>query len=86
MKTLHIVTGSTGEYYDRGEWLVRAFRTKVAAQRYCTKCSEAAATIFAAYTGSSRYDILDKANKFDPGMQMDYTGTHYYVQTCPVSE
>lgn len=88
MKTLHIVTGSTGEYSDRREWLVQAHRTKAAARRHGIACQEAADALYRKYAPTEMdYDrIPDKANKFDPRMGTDYTGTHYYVQTCPVSE
>jgi hypothetical protein len=37
MDTIHLVCGTTGEYSDRYEWIVAAFSTEEAAQKYIDK-------------------------------------------------
>lgn len=80
---LHVVIGSTGEYSDRSEWLVRAFRDEAAAREWAEKAATRAKEIEA--VRGSRYDVDPDSNEFDPHMTMDYTGTSYYVQDVPLA-
>lgn len=86
MKTIWIVQGSTGEYSDHTEWVVRAFVSKVKAERLVVEAQARANEIGIAksdYSGSWWTLEGNKdprtVNEFDLNMQLDYTGTHY---TC----
>lgn len=79
MKTLYVVTGTTGEYSDRSEWLVRAYLSETEAEAHAEKAGAKAAELFA--TRSNKYrSPPEGSNEHDPRMQMDYTGTTYFVQ------
>lgn len=77
---IYVVTGSTGEYSDRTEWPVRAFRTQAQAEELVERASARARELFQEREskGGWGYDYSGK-NAYDPRMQMDYTGTTYYV-------
>ena len=79
---ISIVMGMTGEYSDRSEWPVRAFLTARRAEKYALAAKQRADVIAKEHGGTRLVpqDILQqKPNELDPGMQMDYTGTEYFV-------
>lgn len=88
---IHVVFGSTGEYSDRTEWPVVAYTQELDAQSHVAAATAKAREIEAAiqsYHGED-WDYeknLCKTNQFDPQMQMDYTGTHYYMVTVELKE
>lgn len=47
MTTIHVVTASQGEYSDRTEWNVKAFRDAEKAKTFCDKISAVARDTFA---------------------------------------
>jgi hypothetical protein len=72
---LWLVTGSTGEYSDRSEWVVAAFATEAKAQRYAELAQNEADRIDS--LRPNRYNSAGMDNRFDRRMSMDYTGTRY---------
>lgn len=79
--TVYIVMGRCGEYSDHREWPVRAFLNEHEAADLVVK-----ATACARELGSSHYSTWadERRNAFDPNMQIDYTGTDYYVMDVPL--
>ena len=74
---IYIVQGTTGEYSDRSDWLVCAYRFKEAAEEHASKAMRRAMQLktLEAYP----YMHQTEKNEFDPDMKMDYTGTAYTV-------
>ncbi len=84
-QTLYVVMGTTGEYSDRSEWPVRAFIDETAAETLAVLATARAKEI--EDTKGNRYSsIPDGANEHDQQMQMDYTGTKYYIMTVPLDD
>jgi hypothetical protein len=87
-KTIYIVMGTTGEYSDRNEWLVRAYFSKIKA--------EALVETLEAWCRENSVSRLDDRVSFerrdgikcplDPQFQCDYTGTSYYLAECEMGE
>lgn len=75
---VHVVMGTTGEYSDRDEWLVRAFVSRRRAEKFALACKVRANEIVAKYP-DSRWDIPKGEHEMDPGFRADYTGTDYFV-------
>ena len=75
---IYVVFGTTGEYSDRTEWLIKAFTTEEAAKELVAKATQRANELIA--TAPNRYSIKEGSNEFDPGMQVDYTGTSYFYE------
>lgn len=75
---IYVVMGTTGEYSDRSQWPVKAYRTEASARVLVEKASERAREIEVATKGSYRA-MREAVNEHDPHMDMDYTGTTYYV-------
>jgi hypothetical protein len=87
-----IVHGSTGEYSDRGEWVVDAHRTEEAAQ---ARVKALEAKLHA--SGIERMtrwddDWLAAKQAFqsdpdgDPNFDIDYTGTSWYLSPCELRD
>ena len=76
---IYVVFGSTGEYSDRSEWMVKAFTSLEQAKELVVNAERRAKEIFVV-RGSS-YSSVKGLNEFDPNMGMDYTGTQYYYDT-----
>jgi hypothetical protein len=79
MSKIYVVMGSTGEYSDRSEWPVVAFRDEEEAQKSVENATRRANECGA--NRASQYQIEKGVNEFDPDMRMDYTGTSYYYMT-----
>lgn len=81
---IYVLMGSTGEYSDRDEWPVRAYRSQDAAERVAKQYSDVAREGFKrAEAATSRWNGYKLASKElqelgDPHARMDYTGTTYY--------
>ncbi len=76
-----MVGGTTGEYSDRTEWVVDAWRSEVEAQARIAFLTNKMQEL-----GISRrmdYDIrqeaVEKMRQFDEAFSHDYTGTSYYI-------
>jgi hypothetical protein len=77
--TIYVVQGSTGEYSDHREWLVRAYSDEEKAKAKVVRCTERANAAQAA--GVCIYDSVESApfRNEDPMLQLDYTGTNYSI-------
>jgi hypothetical protein len=92
--TIYIVEGSTGEYSDHREWPVKAFRSKVKAQRLVVEAQARAKQIaeHEENVGWSKwYDMKQQndqmtINEFDLNMETDYTGTYYKCYPIELDE
>lgn len=73
--TIYVVIGATGEYSDREEWIVKAFRDENLAKNLVLEASARAREIQLACT--DYYPSTKHENEFDPKMQMSYNGTYY---------
>lgn len=80
-ESIWIVTGHTGEYSDAREWIVCAFKTEAEAAEHVRLAQLEADKIDA--LRESRYSS-GAANKYDPIMSMDYTGTYYRMEMCEI--
>lgn len=80
-RVIYVVSGSTGEYSDRTEWLTRAFETEINARVYVETL-----TLERQKLGERGYDwehqraVEAAMRALDPGFQEDYTGTHWRVE------
>lgn len=82
---INVVIGTTGEYSDRTEWLVKAFTSSKAAQELVVNATRRANEIHV--TRPDKYTLpKGLTNKYDPDMQMDYTGTTYYFKDVEFEE
>jgi hypothetical protein len=77
MNRIYVVMGSTGEYSDRDEWPVLAYTNERAAQNHVAKATERADELYSKY--HDYYDIPVNSNEYDPDMEIDYTGTRYFI-------
>lgn len=71
---IYVVEGSTGEYSDHREWLVKAFVNEECAQDFVERVGREYRRLEQECEGD-RWNIGD--NSLDPYMQTDYTGTNY---------
>jgi hypothetical protein len=91
---IYVVMGVTGEYSDRNEWPVCAFSDEKMAQERVEKATFRAAEIriqkdAGRAAGGNWYEAekaLLQTNEFDPDMEMDYTGTSYFLYTVDLME
>lgn len=81
---IYVVEGSTGEYSDHREWLVRAYRDEDKAKEHVLKATSRANELYAK-AGGSYWDI-DENNEYDPGMHVDYTGVRYAYYKVELEE
>lgn len=79
---IYVVFGSTGEYSDRTEWLIKAFSNAEKAKELVINATQEADRIRVKYKSSYfNWDSKNDPNKYDPKMLLDYTGTSYYYQS-----
>ena len=86
---IYIVIGSTGEYSDRREWLVRAFPKQEHAQLLVVTATREAKRLYAEYASSGYMDyhkIPKDSNPVDPSMETDYTGVGYHYVEVELEE
>ena len=81
---IYVVRGTTGEYSDRSEWSVVAFRTEERARERVLAATARAKEI--EVTRVSRYAAVKDINEFDLDMEMDYTGTNYYYNEVELED
>lgn len=85
-----IVRGSTGEYSDRDEWVVRGFVDKQKAETFEWECARAAKAYFDRrddeYNASAHESAASTAVAVpgDPHFRCDYTGTDYYTEVVEI--
>ena len=75
---IYLVQGTTGEYSDRKDWTVCAYRSKEKAYDHASKAMRRAMKLH--YMGWKSYDNNGEVNEFDSKMQIDYTGTEYTTE------
>lgn len=84
-RAVYVVMGTTGEYSDRNEWPVCAFFSQADAQAHVKKASEWLEQHYD--NNSPDFDRWDwgknNKNPYDEGMEVDYTGTSWYVYEVP---
>jgi hypothetical protein len=97
MPEIYLVMGSCGEYSDRQEWPVRAYRTEAAAQAEVTRLDEHS-RIFELRKKEMEdrcewWDAEEEATKAhrelvaDPGFRGDYYDrTHYFLWSTTLVE
>lgn len=84
--TIYVVFGCTGEYSDRSEWCVKAFRNEERAKDLVNNLNTSARILFQKIENGevdkwdSHYNYGDHIPE-DPRGYMDYTGTTYYYAT-----
>jgi len=84
---IYVVFGTTGEYSDRSEWMVKAFHTEKEADDLAATCNKEAAAVFVESDGiTAMCAIKDDGIPHDPACQWDYTGTDYYVRPVALME
>lgn len=82
---IYIVEGTTGEYSDRTDWTVCAYRSKEKAEEHARNAMLRAVELN--NNRSTRYERPKQgSNSFDLNMQMDYTGTEYYTIECELKD
>lgn len=92
---IYILQGSTGEYSDRADWIVRAYKDKEQADSDRTKADYEAAEVknkIDEFESADYYYLISterrkreeskirKGLTVDPNCQIDYTGTTYWVK------
>jgi hypothetical protein len=87
-ETIYIVQGSTGEYSDHREWLLKAFRDEKQAQRLVVEAQARANEIHQLKESDfgKWYELNEEKdpavlNEFDSAMDMDFADTNIHY-TC----
>ena len=84
--TAYIVKGGTGEYDDRTDWYVYATTSKpealalhAALEKWCADngCS-------CEISVAKMMELRGKHPPEDPGFKLDYSGTQYWIDECPI--
>lgn len=91
MRTIYLVTGTTGEYADWSKWNVKAFDTMDMAINFM---EEIHTVIQDTLEGAGQEHIdhatrtrLEKALKdLDPNVSIDYTGVDYEIEEIELEE
>ncbi|NIQ92427.1 MAG: hypothetical protein GWN93_26980 [Deltaproteobacteria bacterium] len=82
---IFIVMGTAGEYANTEQWPVKAFRSKRRAEDIGTKAMRRANEIYEDHFKKyGRRDLPE--NEYDPDMEMDYTGTSYFLYEVELDE
>lgn len=77
---VYVIRGETGEYSDRTDWTVKAFRTEMAAQDYLAKLVAWDAEHGARWEEFAYEDEPNPSNPFDPHYKRRYDGTTYHIE------
>jgi hypothetical protein len=88
-RTVYVVMGSAGEYSDHNEWPVRAFLSEQRAADLVVKASARAREVFAIHDCDEFYSHREDEkfqNKYDPDMELSYTGANYNVMEAELDE
>jgi len=88
--TIYVVEGITGEYEDYRTWQVAAYKSKAKAEKKVEEATNEVARLLSTYpsAGNAREAIRKgkDINKADPSMQLDCTGTEYYIRTITTDD
>lgn len=86
---LYLIMGATSAYEDYSEWVVCAMTDEKLAKEYTEKAGKRASEIFSDMEKIGWYNCdrekMCKTNEFDNKMQMDYTGTKYFLTKTEVT-
>ena len=97
MQKIYILQGTTGEYSDRTDWIVRAYTDEAKAIGAQMDVTDALARLWKLMEEKDihYYDLYDhesldsetkelyqQVSDIDPKFQMDYTGTSWWVKEC----
>jgi hypothetical protein len=96
-KSIYVVFGKTGEYDDYRDWPVTAFLDETEAEKHaeaaCAWLANKLAqtkhktweAVFLDEGHTAMQELADsKSNPYDPKMEIDYTGTDWYVVEIPL--
>lgn len=86
---VYIVMGSTGEYSDNREWPVLAYVDEAEAKAHVARCDEwllANGCHMNSDRSVSWHDRSRLKNPHDESMDVDYTGTRYYVMPVRLAD
>jgi hypothetical protein len=89
VKTVFVVFGQCGEYSDAREWAVIAYSNEATAVAHAARATERAKEIDVekhAAISAGNYDWERAKNRWDPHMELSYTGTDYVVGRVEFSE
>jgi hypothetical protein len=75
---IYIVEGSTGEYADRRDWLVKGYFDRTKAEQHAID-AENWLKGYGIDNWCKNFGRIPVTNPYDPCMDVDYTGTMYYV-------
>ena len=82
---IFVVTGTTGEYSDRVEWLVKAVKDEQAAKDFVVTATKIAREQ-EVLKSKSRDWLFQVKSELDPDISMEYTGTNYYYSEVELEE
>ena len=82
--TIWVVHGSTGEYSDRYEWSVKAFVDEESAKNYVLFLTRERQKL-PTQDWDTRGEVERLMRAIDPCFSEDYTGTHWFVSSVPLS-
>lgn len=90
MRRVWVVSGSTGEYSDRNEWLVAAFASEDAAKARIIALDQRMQEMPQQWKEGSWGEHDGKMKEhmalLDPNFCIDYTGTRYFVSVVPFED
>jgi len=81
---IYVIFGATGEYSDRDEWIIKAYKNKEMAKSHLLNADKRAKELFKKYEDEP-WNCKEE-NIYDPAFRMYYTGTQYYILQCEIEE
>jgi hypothetical protein len=85
-RTIYIVTGSSGEYSDRDEWVVRAFEQEADAKAFVEMADAWARDWLNRHGHHAWSDAADRdMPAHDPKFHGDDNGVRYSMSPCPMT-
>jgi len=80
-----VLFGTTGEYSDRSEWVVRGYLNEADAEADCAALNAIAKDIGGGRDWASLHEaVAERLTPHDASADMDYTGTEYSVSEVPI--
>jgi hypothetical protein len=80
-KTIHVVSGTTGEYSDRSEWVVCAYTSEADARAHIVKATE----WVRAWLSRTPHDYRAKS-PFDDDLSLSYVGATYFYTSVELRD
>jgi hypothetical protein len=85
-RVIYVVKGSSGEYSDKKEWVLKAFTSEEKAKELVVKATDRFNEIWVDF-GKDVWGLPDWIrNEYDPRMSIDYTGVHYSYYQVDLEE